>query len=66
MRVLLDTHVLLWYLDGETLPTEVVEILENAANQRIVSIVSLWELSIKISLINSIHPKHLTKFISIY
>lgn len=50
MRLLLDTHVLLWYLDGELLPKEVVKALEDAKNQRIVSIVSLWELSIKISL----------------
>jgi PIN domain nuclease of toxin-antitoxin system len=49
MRVLIDTHVLLWYLDGETLPKQVIDLLENEDTQRLVSIVSLWELSIKIS-----------------
>lgn len=52
MRVLLDTHVLLWYLDGEPLPRRVINLLEDKSTVRLVSIVSLWELSIKMSLKN--------------
>jgi PIN domain nuclease of toxin-antitoxin system len=47
MEYLIDTHVLVWYLDGNpALSKNLVEQLENA--ERItVSIASLWELTIK-------------------
>ena len=49
MRCLIDTHVLLWSL-GKTnnLSAKAREILENA--QVLVSVVSWWELSIKLGL----------------
>lgn len=50
MRVLLDTHVLIWYLEGDSLPPSILNLLEDESNDRIVSIVSLWELTIKVSL----------------
>jgi len=51
MNYLLDTHVLIWYLDGDKrLSEESVNIIDNAANKVYVSIVGLWEIAIKISL----------------
>lgn len=48
MRYLIDTHVLIWYLEGnEQLSKKVREELDNEENVIIISIVSLWELTIK-------------------
>ncbi len=51
MRFLIDTHVLIWCLNGDSaLPSKWVKILDIAENIPVVSIVSLWEISIKMSL----------------
>jgi PIN domain nuclease of toxin-antitoxin system len=51
MDLLLDTHTLIWFLNGdEKLPGNVKEAIENPNNSKIVSIASIWEISIKISL----------------
>lgn len=51
MNYLLDTHVLIWYLDGDKrLSDESVAIIDNTANKVYVSIVALWKIAIKISL----------------
>jgi PIN domain nuclease of toxin-antitoxin system len=51
LKVLVDTHALLWWIGGDTrLSDQACGILEDGANQRLVSIVSLWEIAIKISL----------------
>ncbi len=48
IRVLLDTHVLLWALfSPEKLSSQVVEIIENPANIRLVSSVTAFEISTK-------------------
>ena len=48
-ELLLDTHALLWWLGSDRpLSARARGILENAANYRSVSIVSLWEIAIKI------------------
>ena len=50
MKYLIDTHVLLWYLDGDTsLPKQIAQDLDDA-EKIVVSIVSFWELTIKVSL----------------
>jgi PIN domain nuclease of toxin-antitoxin system len=50
MKCLIDTHVLLWYLEGDpTLPLRLADQLDDA-EVIVVSIVSLWELTIKMSL----------------
>lgn len=44
MDLLLDTHTLIWFLNGdEKLSPKVKEIIENSANLKIVSIASIWE-----------------------
>ncbi len=51
MNYLLDTHTLIWFLNGDNLLSEKVRtIIENPVNKKFVSICSLWEISIKIGL----------------
>lgn len=51
MKVLVDTHALLWWMgNGGRLSDRARGILENGANQRLISIVSLWEIAIKVNL----------------
>lgn len=48
MRLLLDTHVLLWWLaDDRRLPAEVREAVIDGTSEVAVSSVSAWEISIK-------------------
>jgi PIN domain nuclease of toxin-antitoxin system len=50
MEYLIDTHILVWYLDGHpALSQALIDRLGNS-DKIIVSIVSLWELTIKSSL----------------
>jgi PIN domain nuclease of toxin-antitoxin system len=50
MRVLLDTHVLLWAKDDLTLVAESARTaLQDQANHLVISVASIWELAIKIS-----------------
>jgi PIN domain nuclease of toxin-antitoxin system len=51
MRVLIDTHALLWYLQGDAnLSNLALTTIEDNDNDVFVSIVSLWEISIKLGL----------------
>lgn len=51
MNILLDTHTLLWFLYGnEKLTYEAKELIENENNEIAVSVVSLWEITIKIAI----------------
>jgi PIN domain nuclease of toxin-antitoxin system len=51
MNLLLDTHALIWFVEGDdTLPEKVKIILNNEKNTVMISIASLWEMVIKISL----------------
>jgi PIN domain nuclease of toxin-antitoxin system len=50
MTFLIDTHVLIWYIEGDTrLTKEVISAIENNKNHIYVSKASLWEMAIKIS-----------------
>lgn len=50
MKILVDTHAILWWLAGdERLSVRARKILEDSANQRLVSVASLWEIAIKMS-----------------
>ena len=49
--LLLDTHALLWFLNGdEQLSSNLRDAILNPLNKKFVSIASLWEIAIKISL----------------
>jgi len=51
MQYLLDTHTLLWFLeDDPQLPEKVKKEIINIDNNCFISIVSLWEIAIKIKL----------------
>ena len=51
MKLLLDTHILLWYLEGHpNLPEAQRLIIEDRRNQVAVSAASLWEMTIKMSI----------------
>ncbi len=48
MKLLLDTHLLIWAAEGATALSAVAKTLINdPANQPIVSVVSIWEVAIK-------------------
>lgn len=51
MRILLDTHILLWSVaQSDRLPPAARELLENMENSLYCSVASLWEIAIKTSL----------------
>ena len=51
MRVLLDTHVFLWWVEGDrALPAKARAALANPENECLISMVSAWEIAIKTSL----------------
>lgn len=50
MQLLIDTHILLWFLEGNKLLLKSRrQIIVNPNNDIFVSIASLWEIAIKIS-----------------
>ena len=50
MKLLLDTHTLLWFIAGSSsLSAYARGLIEDAANEKFVSIVSIWETAIKVS-----------------
>ncbi|MEP6923664.1 MAG: type II toxin-antitoxin system VapC family toxin [Pyrinomonadaceae bacterium] len=51
MRMLLDTHILIWFLEGNLLLAKSRrQVIAATNNEVFVSIASLWEIAIKISL----------------
>jgi len=51
MNVLLDTHAFLWFMSGDSKLSAIAkQEIENPDNQKLVSVASLWEMGIKISL----------------
>jgi PIN domain nuclease of toxin-antitoxin system len=51
LKLLLDTHILLWWLDANpSLPREAIALIRDPENTIFVSAVSLWEIWLKQSL----------------
>jgi PIN domain nuclease of toxin-antitoxin system len=51
MRLLLDTHAFLWFIMGSpNLSAAARALIEDGANERFLSVASLWEMAIKVSL----------------
>ena len=51
MRYLLDTNALLWFLAGDKkLSGRARQLVEDPSNEKFLSIVSLWEVAIKVRL----------------
>lgn len=50
MRLLLDTHTSLWFIGGsDELSCTARKLIEDPNNQRLLSVASLWEMAIKVS-----------------
>jgi PIN domain nuclease of toxin-antitoxin system len=48
VKVLLDTHILLWWLSGdEALPARAAQVIADSATAVLVSAASAWEIAIK-------------------
>ena len=66
MNILLDTHALIWFLNGDKLISgNAKAAIENTDNIKIVSIASIWEIAIKISLNRLSLPKGLMHFLNL-
>ncbi len=51
MDLLLDTHALIWFINGDhNLPDKSIQLIKNVDNKCQVSVASIWELAIKLSL----------------
>ncbi len=51
MRLLLDTHAFLWFIDGSPqCSANARALIEDISNERLLSLASLWEMAIKVSL----------------
>ena len=51
MQVLIDTHILIWFLEGnKSLLKPRRQIVADSNNEIFVSIASFWEMAIKISI----------------
>ena len=59
MRLLLDTHALLWWLADEGLTTQARDAIADPANVVVVSAASAWEISIKKALGKLVAPDDL-------
>lgn len=51
MNLLLDTQTFIWFMNGDkNLPKHITDIIADIDNKCFISITSLWEIAIKISL----------------
>jgi PIN domain nuclease of toxin-antitoxin system len=51
MDLLIDTHALIWFINGDMkLPEKSIKLIRNLDIKCFVSIASIWELAIKLSL----------------
>ncbi len=62
MKYLLDTHTLIWSItDSRRLSPRILELLRNSDNEIFVSVISLWEISLKYKLgkliLNNLSPE---------
>lgn len=61
---LLDTHVLLWWLnDDRRLKSQIKSLIENPAHSVYVSAVNIWEIAIKKALKKLIAPDNLLEIV---
>lgn len=51
MRLILDTHTFLWFIEGSlNLSDTAKNLIEDERNQKFLSVANLWEMSIKVSI----------------
>jgi PIN domain nuclease of toxin-antitoxin system len=65
VRALLDTHIFLWWLNGDSrLSERCSEIISDGDNEVLFSVVSAWEIAVKVRLGRLVLPKALEPYIS--
>lgn len=48
MRVLIDTHTLIWYIEGSSkLSSQAKNLIESSSDSIFFSMASIWEIAIK-------------------
>ncbi len=66
MNLLLDTHTLIWFLNGDDkLSEKAKSSIENPKNIKLVSIASIWKITIKLSLGKIRFPKGFKQFLKL-
>lgn len=66
MNLLLDTHTIIWFLNGDAKLSKLAkEAIENPLNTNFVSIASIWEIGIKTSLNKFSFPKGIKNFLKL-
>lgn len=51
MKILLDTHIFLWYISADKrLPLPILNAVRDSNNEIYLSVISLWEITIKYQL----------------
>lgn len=51
MVLLIDTHALIWFFNGDkAISQEAKKAIENPKNEKCVSVASIWEIAVKMSL----------------
>lgn len=51
MQFIIDTHVLIWFINGDkSLPETAINDIKNINNECFISIASIWEIAIKVNL----------------
>ena len=64
MKLLIDTHIFLWYISADSkLPVIYKESIRNADNTVYLSVVSLWEITVKYQLGKLSLPKTAENYI---
>ncbi|MDG2992196.1 type II toxin-antitoxin system VapC family toxin [Candidatus Synechococcus calcipolaris G9] len=59
MKILLDTHIFLWFISGDTqLSTDVRDVIRDPDNEVYLSAVSVWEAIVKYQLGKLPLPEH--------
>lgn len=66
MKILLDTHIFLWYISGDhRIPQIIVQNVQNPQNGVFLSLASLWEITIKYQLGKLVLPQSPETYIPI-
>jgi PIN domain nuclease of toxin-antitoxin system len=64
MKYLLDTHTFLWFINGDkALSATAQSLIEDPSNEIFLSIASIWEMAIKVSLGKLTMPQPFTEFV---
>ena len=65
MNLLLDTHAFLWFIEGSNeLSERAKRLIEDRENERYLSVGSLWEMAIKVSIGKLDVPLPFTRLVS--